>query len=84
MSRIQIEDEFLEDVTGGNIQYVNANGERYMWGSHSPDQKYSFASKTAVRNFIQANYDELGERGCLQEMVAQGIIVPIPNTTPNP
>lgn len=76
-NKVLLDDDMLDDVTGGNIQYVNTPTERYLWGSHNPDQKYSFPSKKAVKDFVAANYDELGERGCLAEMVAQGIIIPI-------
>ena len=77
--RMQLSDDMLEDVSGGNIQYVNNGTERYCWGSHNPGQKYAFPSKKRMLGFINENYDELGERGCLEAMVAQGIIIPINN-----
>lgn len=77
-NKILLDDDMLEDVTGGNILYVNDATGKYLWGSHSADQKYSFTSKKAVREFVNANYDELGERGCIAEMVSLGIITPMP------
>ncbi len=76
-NKVLLDDDMLDDVTGGNIKYINTPTERYLWGSHSPDQKYSFPSKSAVKNFVAEHYDELGERGCLAEMVKLGIIIPI-------
>jgi len=75
--RVQLNDEMVEDVTGGNIQYVNNGTDRYVWGSHNPNQRYSFPSKKVMLAFINEHYDELGERGCLEAMVQQGIIIPM-------
>lgn len=76
-NRIMLDDDMMEDVTGGNIQYVNNETDRYAWGSHNPGQRYAFPSKSAMLRFINENYDELGERGCIQEMVNRGILIPI-------
>lgn len=76
-TRIPLGDDFVEEVAGGNIQYVNNGVDRYAWGSHNPGQKYSFPSKKAMLQFITDHYDELGERGCIEEMVNQGILIPM-------
>ena len=76
-NRIPLDDEMVSKVAGGNIQYVNNGTDRYCWGSHNPGRHYSFPSKKNMLNFIDEHYDELGERGCLEEMVRQGIIIPI-------
>ena len=75
--RIPLDDEMVMDVTGGNIQYVNNGTDRYAWGSHNPGKKYAFPSKKAMLNFITENYDELGETGCIREMVNRGILIPM-------
>ena len=76
-TRIPLDDKIAESVAGGNIQYVNNGTDRYAWGSHNPGQLYSFPSKSAMLQFITDNYDELGERGCIEAMVANGILIPM-------
>lgn len=75
--REMLTDDMVECVAGGNIQYVNNGSDRYAWGSHNPGQRYAFPSKKAMLSFIDNNYDELGERGCIDAMVAQGILIPM-------
>lgn len=76
-NKILLDDEMVESVAGGNIQFVCNGTERYAWGSHNPGQRYSFPSRSAMLKFVNENYDELGERGCIQEMVNQGILIPM-------
>lgn len=76
-NRMQLNEDMLEDVTGGNIQYVNNETDRYAWGSHNPGKRYAFPSKSAMLRFIHENYDELGERGCIEAMVSKGILIPM-------
>ena len=76
-TRIPLGDDMVESVAGGNIQYVNNGTDRYAWGSHNPSQHYEFPSKSAMLKFITENYDELGERGCIEEMVKLGILIPV-------
>lgn len=76
-NRIELGDEMLVSVAGGNIQYVNNGSERYAWGSHNPGKKYAFPSKSRMLSFIDAHYDELGEKGCIAAMVDEGILIPM-------
>lgn len=76
--REQLSDFDLEQVTGGNVQFVCIPGECYCYGSHNPDVKYSFNVKIReVSKFIADNYDFYGESGIFDAMVSQGLISPM-------
>lgn len=76
-NRIQLNDEDVELVAGGNVLYKCTTTERYAWGSHNPDVKYGFTSKKAMLAFIQANYDYYGEAGIFQALINEGICYPL-------
>ena len=72
-------DEDLEQVTGGNVQFVCIPGTTsYCYGEHNPDVKYTFNVKIReVSKFIAENYDYYGEAGIFNAMVAAGLISPM-------
>lgn len=75
--RIQLSDEEVEQVAGGNVKYKCTTEERYAWGTHNPDVKYGFYSKSKMIAFIRDNYDYYGEAGIFQAMVDAGICYPL-------
>jgi len=76
-NRIQISEENLDSVTGGNVQYVCTETERYAWGTHNPNVKYGYTSKRAMIKFIEENYDYYGEAGIFQALCQAGICFPL-------
>ena len=73
--RVPLDDVDLQQVTGGNVLFVVANGQAYLYGSHNPDKKYSFCAKVReVNAFIAANYDYYGEAGIFDALKAEGLI----------
>ena len=76
-NRKLLSDDMVAEVAGGNILYVNNGTDRYAWGSHNPMARYAFPSKRAMLQYIDAHYDELGERGCIEGMVREGILIPM-------
>lgn len=73
--RMALDDADLEKVTGGNVLFVVANGQAYLYGSHNPDKKYAFVAKVReVNAFISANYDFYGEAGIFDALKAEGLI----------
>ena len=77
--RMMIEDDRLEDVTGGNVLYVCNETDHYCYGAHTPDVKYEFQSRRQMVAFIDQNYDYYGEAGIFQAMVNAGIVTPMSN-----
>lgn len=75
--RVELNDDQVEAVAGGNILYVCTATEAYAYGSHNPDVKYGFSSRKAMVKFVAENYDLYGEAGTLQAMVAAGIVWPL-------
>ena len=72
-NRIPLNEDVLESVDGGNVQYVCTETDRYAWGTHNPDVKYGYTSKRAMLNFIQDNYDYYGESGIFNALIDAGI-----------
>lgn len=75
--RIELNEEELEQVAGGNVLYVCGPNGRYAWGSHNPDVKYGYTSKKAMLAFIAENYDFYGEAGIFQALMNEGICYPL-------
>ena len=72
-NRVQLEDNEVMAVAGGNIQFVYSGGVKYAYGTHNPDKKYGFNKVSEISKFVQENYDLYGEAGTLNAMVAAGI-----------
>lgn len=72
-NRVQLTDNMVESVAGGNIQYVISNGEVYAYGTHNPDKRYGFSSLKSFLAFVEENYDLYGEAGTLNAMVSAGV-----------
>lgn len=75
--RRALNDQELELVAGGNVQYVCTETERYAWGTHNPDRKYGYKSKRAMIDFIAKNYDFYGESRIFDAMCDAGICYPL-------
>ena len=77
-NRIHIDDEAsLEDITGGVVEMVCTATERYVYGTRTPDVKYSFKSRSKVCNFVAENYSYYGEAGIFNALIAAGLITPM-------
>jgi len=76
-NRVELREEDLELVAGGNVQYVCTPDERYAWGTHNPDKKYGYTSKRAMIKFIEDNYDYYGEGGIFDALISAGICYPL-------
>lgn len=75
--RIALNEEEIELVAGGNVQYVCTETERYAWGTHNPDVKYGYTSKKKMLAFIAENYDYYGESGIFKALIDAGICFPL-------
>lgn len=68
-------EEELDQITGGNVLFVMAGGEAYLYGSHNPEKKYAFCAKVRdIKAFIADNYDYYGESGIFDAMKTAGLI----------
>lgn len=75
MSERQLIDEnLLEDITGGVVEMVCTSQERYVYGTRNPDVKYGFKSRSKVSNFVAENYSYYGESGIFDALMAEGLI----------
>ena len=79
--RMMLDDEMLEDVTGGNVLYVCNQTDHYCYGAHNPDVKYEFRSRREMLAFVDQNYDYYGEAGIFNAMVAAGIVTKMDNSS---
>lgn len=75
--RIALDEESLEAVTGGVVEMVCTASERYVYGTRTPDVRYSFKSRSKVCNFVAENYSYYGEAGIFQALIAEGLIFPM-------
>lgn len=75
--RIALDDESLNAVTGGVVEMVCTSTERYVYGTRTPDVKYSFKSRSKVCNFVAENYSYYGEAGIFQALIEAGLITPM-------
>jgi len=75
--RVELTDEQVGEVAGGNIQYVVRTGMVYAYGSHNPDKKYGFSNLKAFVKFATDNYDLYGEAGTLLAAVDAGLAWPL-------
>lgn len=73
-NRVMLDDDAVEDVTGGNVLYVCDEVNHYCYGSHNPDVKYEFYSRRKMLEFINENYDYYGEAGIFNAMIEAGLI----------
>ena len=76
-TRKLLNDDAVESVAGGNIQYVISNGQVYAYGTHNPNKKYGFSSLKKFLAFVAENYDLYGEAGTLNAMVDAGVAWPL-------
>lgn len=80
-NRVELSDEAVSGVVGGNIiAHIDTDGI-YIYGSHNPDSHYGFSSYSQVQTFIADNYDLYGEMGTIQAMVAAGLCWPLYTST---
>lgn len=76
-TRVALDEESLEAVSGGVVEMVCTSTERYVYGTRTPDVKYSFKSRSKVCNFVAENYSYFGEAGIFQALIDAGLITPM-------
>lgn len=77
IKRVALNDEEIEAVAGGAVNYTCTETNRYCWGEHTPDVRYGFYSKSKMLAFIADNYDYYGESGIFDAMIDAGLIYPL-------
>lgn len=72
-NRIQLNDDAMENVVGGNITF-DWNGKVGHCGLNG-DKSYTFSSRSAFVAAVMQCYQEgLSDAECLQRLIANGVI----------
>lgn len=81
MSRVELLEENLELIVGGNLKYVWSDAQQlgYLWINDAQDPsaaatKYYFNDKQAMLDYVAANHLRYGDYGTVDKMLALKLI----------